>query len=71
MKRLNILKDTQVENKFVKATKIEMDSIDFGIEPQILYDLNIHKHKLISSTKETKRVGIISYSLEIVDYVSY
>ncbi len=71
LKRLTILKDTQEENKIVKAPKIEMDAKDFGIGAQILHDLNIHKLKLISNTKETKRVGIIGYGLEIVEYVVY
>jgi 3,4-dihydroxy 2-butanone 4-phosphate synthase/GTP cyclohydrolase II len=71
LKRLNILKDTQEDNKIVKAPKIEMDSKDFGIGAQILHDINIHKLKLISNTKETKRVGIIGYGLEIVEYLTY
>ena len=71
LKRLNILKDTQVEDKIVKAPSIGMDSKDFGIGAQILHDLNIHKLRLISNTQQTKRVGMIGYGLEIVDYVSY
>ena len=71
LKRLSILKDEQVEGKIVKAPRIEMDAKDFGIGAQILHDLNIHKLKLISNTQQTKRVGMIGYGLEIVDYVSY
>ncbi|MFT4611682.1 MAG: 3,4-dihydroxy 2-butanone 4-phosphate synthase/GTP cyclohydrolase II [Glaciecola sp.] len=71
LKRLNILKDTQVEGKVVKAPRIDMDSKDFGIGAQILHDLNIHKLRLISNSQQTKRVGMIGYGLEIVDYVSY
>ncbi|WP_298903042.1 3,4-dihydroxy-2-butanone-4-phosphate synthase [uncultured Psychroserpens sp.] len=71
LKRLSILKDTQVDGKIVKAPRIEMDAKDFGIGAQILHDLNIHKLKLISNTQQTKRVGMIGYGLEIVDYVSY
>lgn len=71
LKRLNILKDTQVEGEIVKAPRIEMDSKDFGIGAQILHDLNIHKLKLISNSQQTKRVGMIGYGLEIVEYVSY
>jgi len=41
------------------------------IGAQILHDLNIYKLKLISNTKQTKRVGMIGYGLEIVEYVSY
>ena len=71
LKRLSLLKDSQVEGEIVKAPRIEMDSKDFGIGAQILHDLNIHKLKLISNTQQTKRVGMIGYGLEIVDYVNY
>ena len=71
LKRLSVLNDTQVEGKVIKAPSIEMDSKDFGIGAQILHDLNIHKLKLISNTKQTKRVGMIGYGLEIVEYVNY
>ncbi|MFD2914684.1 3,4-dihydroxy-2-butanone-4-phosphate synthase [Psychroserpens luteus] len=71
LKRLNILKDNQVEGEIVKAPSIEMDSKDFGIGAQILHDLNIHKLKLITNTQQTKRVGMIGYGLEIVEYVNY
>lgn len=71
LKRLNLLKDAQVEGEIVKAPRIEMDSKDFGIGAQILHDLNIHKLRLISNSQQTKRVGMIGYGLEIVEYVSY
>jgi len=71
LKRLNILKETQIPNKVVKAPRIEMDAKDFGIGAQILHDLNIHKLRLISNAKQTKRVGMIGYGLEIVEYVKY
>jgi len=71
LKRLETLKDTQIDGKVVKAPAIEMDSRDFGIGAQILHDLNIHKLRLISNTQQTKRVGMIGYGLEIVEYVGY
>jgi 3,4-dihydroxy 2-butanone 4-phosphate synthase/GTP cyclohydrolase II len=71
LKRLAALKDTQVEGEIVKAPAIEMDSKDFGIGAQILHDLNIHKMRLISNSEQTKRVGIIGYGLEIIEYVKY
>ena len=71
LKRLKTLKESQVENKVVKAPRIEMDAKDFGIGAQILHDLNIHKLRLISNTQQTKRVGMIGYGLEIVEYVNY
>ena len=69
-KRLQILKDQQNEN-VVKAPPLKMDNKDFGIGAQILHDLNVHKIRLMSNSKKTKRVGIIGYGLEIVDYVNY
>ncbi|WP_047545676.1 3,4-dihydroxy-2-butanone-4-phosphate synthase [Psychroserpens sp. Hel_I_66] len=71
LKRLSVLKESQVEGEVVKAPSIDMDSKDFGIGAQILHDLNIHKLKLISNSQQTKRVGIIGYGLEIVEYVNY
>lgn len=71
LKRLNILKASQIKGEIVKAPRIEMDSKDFGIGAQILHDLNIHKLKLISNSQQTKRVGMIGYGLEIVEYVNY
>lgn len=71
LKRLNILKETQQPNTITKAPRIEMDSKDFGIGAQILHDLNIRKLKLISNSEQTKRVGMIGYGLEIIDYVNY
>ncbi|MEJ6792948.1 MAG: 3,4-dihydroxy-2-butanone-4-phosphate synthase [Lacinutrix sp.] len=71
LKRLSLLKDEQKQGEVVKAPEIAMDSKDFGIGAQILHDLNIHKLKLISNSQQTKRVGIIGYGLEIVEYVAY
>ena len=71
LKRLNLLKENQTEGEITKAPAIAMDSKDFGIGAQILHDLNIHKLKLISNTQQTKRVGMIGYGLEIVEYISY
>ncbi|TVZ59983.1 3,4-dihydroxy 2-butanone 4-phosphate synthase/GTP cyclohydrolase II [Flavobacteriaceae bacterium MAR_2010_105] len=71
LKRLNILKESQIEGEVVKAPRIEMDIKDFGIGAQILHDLNIHKLRLISNSEQTKRVGMIGYGLEIIEYVRY
>ena len=71
LKRLSVLKNNQVDGEITKAPRIEMDTKDFGIGAQILHDLNIHKLKLISNSQQTKRVGMIGYGLEIVDYVNY
>ena len=71
LNRLQTLKETQKPNEVAKAPRIKMDNKDFGIGAQILHDLNIHKLKLISNTEQTKRVGMIGYGLEIVEYVNY
>ena len=71
LNRLALLKENQQPNSISKAPSIKMDSRDFGIGAQILHDLNIHKLRLVSNTKQTKRVGMIGYGLEIVDYVNY
>ncbi len=71
LNRLSFLKENQLKNDVVKAPRINMDNRDFGIGAQILHDLNIHKLRLISNSGKTKRVGMIGYGLEIVDYVQY
>ena len=68
--RLTELKELQAEG-IVKAPRIKMDTKDFGIGAQILHDLNIRKLRLLSNTLQTKRVGMIGYGLEIVEYVNY
>ncbi|WP_254504095.1 MULTISPECIES: 3,4-dihydroxy-2-butanone-4-phosphate synthase [Aquimarina] len=69
--RLSALKEIQNGKDVLKAPKIAMDSKDFGIGAQILHDINIHKLRLVSNTVQQKRVGMIGYGLEIVDYVGY
>jgi 3,4-dihydroxy 2-butanone 4-phosphate synthase/GTP cyclohydrolase II len=71
LNRLAVIKENQQPNTIYKAPKIDMDSRDFGIGAQILHDLNIHKLRLLSNTQQSKRVGLIGYGLEIVDYVNY
>ena len=71
LKRLNNIEKIQKRGKIIKAPSIEMDSKDFGIGAQILHDLNINKLMLISNSKHTKRVGMIGYGLEIVNYINY
>jgi 3,4-dihydroxy 2-butanone 4-phosphate synthase/GTP cyclohydrolase II len=71
LKRLHTLKTQQNHKDVVKAPNIAMDAKDFGIGAQILHDLNVHKLRLISNSEQTKRVGMIGYGLEIIEYVSY
>ncbi len=70
LRRLKGLKENQGSGE-MKAPRINMDTKDFGIGAQILHDLNIHKLKLVTNTQQTKRVGMIGYGLEIVDYVKF
>lgn len=70
LKRLGIVKENQSKGE-LKAPAIAMDQRDFGIGAQILHDLNISKLKLISNSPQTKRVGMIGYGLEIVEYVGF
>jgi len=70
LKRLTELKSLQSKGVF-KAPKIEMDTRDFGVGAQILHDLNISKIRLLTNTLQAKRVGIVGYGLEIVEYVTY
>jgi 3,4-dihydroxy 2-butanone 4-phosphate synthase/GTP cyclohydrolase II len=71
LNRLKILKTSQKDNRVVKAPRIEMDAKDFGIGAQILHDLKISKLRIVSNSEQTKRVGMIGYGLEIIDYISY
>jgi len=69
--RLNLLKVNQEPGKITKAPHIAMDTKDFGIGAQILHDIGINKIRLVSNSAQTKRVGMIGYGLEIIDYVNY
>ena len=71
LKRLKILKKNQKKNKVTKAPILNMDDRDFGIGAQILHDLDITNLKLITNTKETRRVGMIGYGLEILEYINF
>ncbi|WP_339610686.1 3,4-dihydroxy-2-butanone-4-phosphate synthase [uncultured Planktosalinus sp.] len=71
LNRLSELRKLQTKDTVAKAPQIKMDSKDFGIGAQILHDLGIHKIKLMSNTRQTKRVGMIGYGLEITEYVNY
>ncbi len=70
LKRIAGLRENQ-EKGIMKTPNIEMDAKDFGIGAQILHDLNISKMRLMTNTSQTKRVGIVGYGLEIVEYASY
>jgi 3,4-dihydroxy 2-butanone 4-phosphate synthase/GTP cyclohydrolase II len=60
----------QSKNK-IKSPPLQMDEKDFGIGAQILHDLKISKIQLITNSNQIKRVGMIGYGLEIVEYINY
>jgi len=68
LNRILELKSNQLNGVF-KAPQIKMDVKDFGIGAQILHDIDISKIKLISNSQQIKRVGMIGYGLEIMEYV--
>lgn len=70
LNRISELKVLQ-EKGIMKAPPIKMDAKDFGIGAQILHDIDISKIRLLSNSKQTKRVGMIGYGLEITEYVDY
>jgi 3,4-dihydroxy 2-butanone 4-phosphate synthase/GTP cyclohydrolase II len=70
LNRIHELRDLQAKGE-MKAPKIVIDSKDFGIGAQILHDIDISKIRLVSNTDQGKRVGMIGYGLEIVEYVNY
>ena len=68
--RLSELQAMQQGEDF-KLPPVTMDKKDFGIGAQILHDLNIHKLDLLTNSSQIKRVGMVGYGLEIVNYVNY
>ena len=70
IEHLKTLKKAQKKDT-IEVPKINMDDKDYGIGAQILHDLDIHKIRLITNSSQTKRIGLIGYGLEIVEYVSY
>jgi 3,4-dihydroxy 2-butanone 4-phosphate synthase/GTP cyclohydrolase II len=70
LNRLSEFKKLQGDG-VTKAPKVEMDNKDFGIGAQILHDINISKIRLLTNSAQTRRVGMVGYGLEIVEYVKY
>ena len=70
LNRLTELKQLQSRG-IIKAPQMKMDVKDFGIGAQILHDIDISKIRLISNSTQSKRVGMIGYGLEIIEYVAY
>ncbi|HEU4496028.1 MAG TPA: 3,4-dihydroxy-2-butanone-4-phosphate synthase [Flavobacterium sp.] len=70
LNRIKELKGLQEKGIF-KAPQIRMDHKDFGIGAQILHDIDITKIRLLSNSEQTKRVGMIGYGLEIMEYAGF
>jgi 3,4-dihydroxy 2-butanone 4-phosphate synthase/GTP cyclohydrolase II len=68
--RLNEIKKLQLKGEY-KTPPVKMDEKDFGIGAQILHDLKIHKIRLLTNSTQIKRVGMVGYGLEIVEYINY
>lgn len=68
--RLSELKHLQSKGE-INAPPVKMDTKDYGIGAQILHDMHISKIRLMSNSRKTKRVGMIGYGLEILEYVPY
>lgn len=70
LNRITELKGLQ-EKEIFKAPQVKMDNKDFGIGAQILHDIDITNIRLLSNSEQTKRVGMIGYGLEIMEYVEF
>jgi 3,4-dihydroxy 2-butanone 4-phosphate synthase/GTP cyclohydrolase II len=68
--RLKELKSVQGKDEITISNPL-MDEKDFGIGAQILHYLNIHKIELLTNSNQIKRVGMVGYGLEIVNYIKY
>jgi len=69
--RIESLKAMQSNGVLDQTPPFEMDPRDYGIGAQILHDLNIHKLKVISNSKQQPKVAISGYGITIESYVSY
>ncbi|MCK5782529.1 MAG: 3,4-dihydroxy-2-butanone-4-phosphate synthase [Flavobacteriales bacterium] len=70
LSRIKEMKELQAEGH-MSAPKLKFDEKDYGIGAQILHDLKISKLRLVSNNTPLKRVGMIGYGLEIVEYLDY
>ena len=70
-KKDSILKLLQnLDNSDIKSDTKSDEQRDFGIGAQILRDLGVSKISLLSNHTK-RRIGLIGYGLEIVEYVEY
>ncbi len=61
--------DGDTDQPLSRKFGVKMDDKDYGVGAQILRDLGVSKIKLISNNPQ-KRVGLIGYGLEILEYVT-
>ena len=71
MARIDTLIKMQQEGRVDKVPPMKMDSKDFGIGAQILHDLGIQRLKVISNSKQQRRIGITGYGITIEGYKNY
>lgn len=66
---MQLLQKEGISDKpFSRKFGLKMDTKDYGVGAQILRDLGVSKIKLISNNPQ-KRVGLIGYGLEILEYI--
>ena len=69
--RIDTFIKMQQEGKVDQVPPMKMDSKDFGIGAQILHDIGIQRLKVISNSKQQRRIGITGYGITIEGYKNY
>ena len=69
--RIDTFIKMQQEGKVDQVPPMKMDSKDFGIGAQILHDIGIQRLKVISNSKQQRRIGITGYGITIEEYKNY
>ena len=69
--RIKSLKQMQRKGKHDQVPPMPMDNKDFGIGAQILHDIGITRLKVISNSKQQRRIAITGYGISIEGYKSY
>ena len=69
--RIDALIKMQQDGKVDQVPPMKMDNKDFGIGAQILHDIGIQRLKVISNSKQQRRIGITGYGITIEGYKNY
>ena len=69
--RIKSLKQMQRKGNHDQVPPMPMDNKDFGIGAQILHDIGITRLKVISNSKQQRRIAITGYGISIEGYKSY